>query len=109
MIGVVYLGNNPQTEERLKYLPGRQVQLTKNYKETAAACESRTRNEHFIVFYEKGEQAEDITAITYLRKNCKNIYIIFHRVEVDEMFKDIPESQKVFVQKQDNISKILRD
>jgi lipopolysaccharide/colanic/teichoic acid biosynthesis glycosyltransferase len=76
MIGVVYLGNNPQTEERLKYLPGRQVQLTKNYKETAAACESRTRNEHFIVFYEKGEQAEDITAITYLRKNCKNIYII---------------------------------
>ena len=38
-----------------------------------------------------------------------NIYIISHRVEVEEMFKDIPETQKVVVQKQDNISKILRD
>ena len=76
MIGVVYLGNNPQTEERLKYLPGRQVTLTKNYKEAAAACESHVRNEHFIVFFEKGDHAEDVTSITYLHKNCKNLYII---------------------------------
>ncbi len=76
MIGVVYLGNNPQTEERLKYLPGRQVKFTKNYKEAASACIPHVRNEHFIVFYEKNVRTEDITAITYLRKNCKNIYII---------------------------------
>ena len=76
MIGVVYLGNNPETEERLKYLPGRQVRLTKNYKETATACTSRISNEHFIVFYEKNVRTEDVTAITYLRRNCKNIYII---------------------------------
>ena len=76
MIGVVYLGNNPQTEERLKYLPGRQVKMTKNYKEAATACVPHVRNEHFIVFYEKGVRAEDITAITYLHKNCQNIYII---------------------------------
>lgn len=76
MIGVVYLGNNSQTEERLKYLPGRQVKMAKNYKEAAAACVPHVRNEHFIVFYEKNVRTEDITAITYLRKNCKNIYII---------------------------------
>jgi len=76
MIGVVYLGKNPQTEERLKYLPGMQVKLTKNYKEAEAACESLSRREHFIVFYEKTDRAEDVTAITYLRKTCKNIYII---------------------------------
>lgn len=76
MIGVVYLGNNPQTESKLKFLPGRQVKLTKNYKEAASACASRGLNEHFIVFYEKGMPSEDITAITYLHKNCKNIYII---------------------------------
>ncbi len=76
MIGIVYLGNNPQTEERLKYLPGRQVVMTKNYKETAAACTSRLSDEHFIVFYEKNVRSEDITAITYLHKTCKNIYII---------------------------------
>ncbi|MBR1484613.1 MAG: sugar transferase [Prevotella sp.] len=76
MIGIVYLGNNPQTEERLKYLPGRQVKTTNSYMEAAAACNSRVRNEHFIVFYEKSVQAEDVTAITYLHKKCRNIYII---------------------------------
>ncbi len=76
MIGVIYLGNNPQTEERLKYLPGRQVKMTKNYKEAAAACVTRLGTEHYILFYEKNIRAEDITAITFLHKNCKNIYII---------------------------------
>lgn len=76
MIGIVYLGTNPQTEERLKYIPGRLVQLTKNYKETATACVPHVRNEHFIVFYEKNVRNEDITAITYLRKKCSNVYII---------------------------------
>ena len=76
MIGVVYLGNNPQTEERLKYLPGRQVVFTKNYLEAAEACKTHSQDEHFIVFYERGVRTEDITAITYLRKNCEGIYII---------------------------------
>lgn len=76
MIGIVYLGNNPQTEERLKYIPGRLVTLTKNYKDAADACVSHVRNEHFIVFFEKHVRTEDITAITYLRKKCKNIYVI---------------------------------
>ena len=76
MIGIVYLGNNPQTEERLKYIPGRLVQLTKTYKDAAAACAPHVRNEHFIVFFEKNVRTEDITAITYLRKKCTNIYII---------------------------------
>ena len=76
MIGIVYLGNNPQTEERLKYIPGRLVQLTKTYKDAASACAPHVRNEHFIVFYEKNVRSEDITAITYLRKKCSNIYII---------------------------------
>lgn len=76
MIGIVYLGNNPQTEERLKYIPGRLVRLTKTYKEAASACAPHVRNERFIVFFEKNVRSEDITAITYLRKKCKNIYII---------------------------------
>jgi len=76
MIGIVYLGNNPQTEERLKYIPGRLVQMTKTYKDAASACAPHVRNEHFIVFFEKNVRTEDITAITYLRKQCPNIYII---------------------------------
>ena len=76
MIGIVYLGTNPQTEERLKYILGRLVTLTQNYKDAAAACSSHVRNEHFIMFFEKSVRNEDITAITYLRKKCKNIYII---------------------------------
>ena len=76
MIGVVYLGNNPETEERLKYIPGRLVQYTKNYKEAAAACSTHVSNEHFILFYEQTVQAEDVAAITYLKKKNKSIYII---------------------------------
>ena len=76
MIGIVYLGNNPQTEERLKYIPGWLVQATRTYKEAAEACTTRVRSEHFIVFIEKSVRSEDITAIAYLRKKCSNIYII---------------------------------
>ena len=76
MIGVVYLGNNPQTEERLKYLPGRQVKIAKTYMEAAEACKSRASYEHFIVFFEKNVRTEDVTSITYLRKNCEGAYII---------------------------------
>ena len=84
MIGIVYLGNNPQTEERLKYIPGRQVKMAKNYKEAALACTSHTPHDHFIVFYEKNVRSEDITAITYLRKKCKNLYIVLITNQMDE-------------------------
>ena len=76
MIGVVYLGNNPETEERLKYIPGRLVQYVKNYKEAAAACSTHVSNEHFILFYEQTERVADVAAITYLKKKNKSIYII---------------------------------
>ena len=68
MIGVVYLGSNPKTEERLRYIPGRLVQYTRNYKDAASACSTHVRNEHFIVFYEQNDPNEDINAITYLKK-----------------------------------------
>ena len=86
MIGVVYLGKNPETEERLKYIPGRLVQYATNYKEAASLCAPHVRNEHFILFYEQNVQAEDITAITYLKKKCKNIYIILltHDLTLDD-------------------------
>ena len=70
------MGNNPETEERLKYIPGRLVKFTKNYKDAADMCAPQVRNEHFIVFFEKNVRSEDITAITYLHKKCKNVYII---------------------------------
>ena len=76
MIGIVYLGNNPETQERLKYIPGRLVQFTTNYKDAAAACAPHVRNEHVIMFYEQSVKAEDVTAITYIKKKCKNAYII---------------------------------
>ena len=76
MIGVVYLGNNETTQERLKYIPGQSVKFTTAYKDAASACTPRIPNEHFIVFFEKNIRNEDITAITYLRKNCPEAYII---------------------------------
>ncbi len=76
MIGVVYLGNNPKTQERLKYIPGQLVRMTNAYKDAAQICTPHVANEHFIVFYERNVRSEDITAITYLRKKCHHVYII---------------------------------
>jgi lipopolysaccharide/colanic/teichoic acid biosynthesis glycosyltransferase len=76
MIGVVYLGNNQQTQERLKYIPGQLVRMTTAYKEAAQICTPHVSNEHFLVFYERNVRNEDITAITYLRKKCRNVYIV---------------------------------
>ena len=89
MIGIVYLGNNPQTEERLKYIPGWLVQATRTYKEAAEACTTRVRSEHFIVFIEKSVRSEDITAIAYLRKKCSNIYIILITDTLSQEERDI--------------------
>ena len=76
MIGVVYLGNNPKTQERLKYIPGQLVRMTATYKDAALICTQHVANEHFLVFYERSVRNEDITAITYLRKKCPNVYIV---------------------------------
>ena len=76
MIGVVYLGNNPKTQERLKYIPGQLVRMTTAYKDAAQICTPHVANEHFIVFFERSVRNEDITAITYLRKKSRNVYII---------------------------------
>ena len=89
MIGIIYLGNNPQTEERLKYIPGRLVQFTKTYKDAASACAPHVRNEHFIIFFEKNVRTEDVTAITYLRKRCTNIYIILLTDQLSNEERDI--------------------
>ena len=84
MIGVTYLGNNPETQERLKYIPGRLVQFAANYKEAANMCSPHVQNEHFILFFEQSVQAEDVTAITYLKKKLKNVYIILLTHQLDQ-------------------------
>lgn len=76
MIGIVYLGDNPHTQERLQHLPGQHVRSVSKYKDAANMCTSRIRKEHFILFYERGLRNEDITALTYLRKKCPHLYII---------------------------------
>ena len=86
MIGVIYLGSNPGTQERLKYIPGRLVQFATNYKEAANMCSPHVPNEHFIMFFEQNILAEDVTAITYIKKRCKNVYIILltHQLDLDD-------------------------
>ena len=76
MIGVVYLGDNPKSQERLKYIPGQSIKMATTYKDAASICTPRIRNEHFILFIEKTVQNEDVTAITYIHKKCQSVYII---------------------------------
>ena len=92
MIGVVYLGNNQKTQERLKYIPGQLVRMTSTYKETAQICTQHVANEHFLVFFERGVLSEDITAITYLRKKSRNIYIVLITESIS------PEERKTYIE-----------
>jgi lipopolysaccharide/colanic/teichoic acid biosynthesis glycosyltransferase len=89
MIGVVYLGSNPKTQERLKYIPGQLVRMTNAYKDCAQICTPHVANEHFLVFYERGVRAEDITAITYLRKKCPRVYIVLMTSDMQSDDRDI--------------------
>ena len=89
MIGVVYLGNNLKTQERLKYIPGQLVRMTSAYKDAAQICTPHVANEHFIVFFERNVRSEDITAITYLRKKSRNVYIILMTDTMTEEERDI--------------------
>jgi len=77
MIRVVYLGNEGSaTANKLKYIPGQTVKFVSTYKEAAIACKTKVIGEHCIIFFERNERTEDITAITYLKANLKNTYII---------------------------------
>ena len=89
MIGVVYLGNNPKTQERLKYIPGQLVRMTNAYKDAAQICTPHVTNEHFIVFFERNVRSEDITAITYLRKKSRNVYLILMTDKMSNEERDI--------------------
>ena len=89
MIGVVYLGNNPKTQERLKYIPGQLVRMTNAYKDAAQICTPHVTNEHFIVFFERNVRSEDITAITYLRKKSRNVYLILMTDKMSDEERDI--------------------
>ena len=86
MIGVIYLGKNQESIERLKYIPGRLVQCADNYRDAASICAPHVHNEHFIMFFEQGDQTEDITAITYIKKKCRSVYIILltHKLTLDD-------------------------
>ena len=89
MIGVVYLGNNPKTQERLKYIPGRSVKITTAYKDAASICTPHIPNEHFILFFEKSVRTEDVTAITYIRTHCPDVYIILLTNSLDNEERSI--------------------
>ena len=53
-------------------------------------CKSHKDYDHFILFFEKKVEVEDVTAITYLRQNCDGIYIILLTTRLDD------EERKVY-------------
>jgi len=89
MIGVVYLGSNPKTQERLKYIPGQLVRMTSAYKDAAQICTPHVANEHFIVFFERNVRSEDITAITYLKKKSSSVYVILMTDPMTDEERDV--------------------
>jgi lipopolysaccharide/colanic/teichoic acid biosynthesis glycosyltransferase len=63
--------------------------MTNAYKDAAQVCTPHVSNEHFIVFFDRNVRSEDITAITYLRKKCRNVYIILLTDDMSKEERDI--------------------
>ena len=63
--------------------------MTNAYKEAAQICTPHVANEHFLVFFERNVRSEDITAITYLRKKCRNVYIILMTDTMNQEDRDV--------------------
>lgn len=76
MIGIIYLGNNPKSEENLKYLPEKQVVFKNSFMEVAEECNKHKINNHYVIVFERKELEEDVAAIKYLKQHCQGIYII---------------------------------
>lgn len=89
MIGVIYLGGDSKTQERLRYLPGQTVLMAANYKEAAKLCSQRIAGStHYVVLYQQTMLNEDIAAITYIRKKCgASAYIVL--LTAGEMQSDV--------------------
>lgn len=75
MIGIIYIGDNKQTEERLKYIPGHLVRMVNNDKDALKVCNSGAKNEHFLIFYEQKAIDVDTQALKNIKK-CNSPYII---------------------------------
>ncbi len=76
MVNIVYLGNDGRMKSALGFLPGYAVRMARNYKEVEASCQSFTGQSHNLVFLERHSKQEDLTAISYIKKNVPGTYII---------------------------------
>lgn len=76
MIGIIYIGSNQQTEERLKYIPGHLVRKVNNDKDAIKVCNAGVKNEHFLIFYEQTNIGDDAKALKNIKKSCSPYIIL---------------------------------
>ena len=76
MINIIYLGNDGRLKAAIGFLPNYEVRTATNYKQAEAICNNYPEGSHTILFVERHSKQEDITAISYLKKNVKGLYII---------------------------------
>lgn len=88
MIQVIYYGSDATTITRLKYMPNQVVRLTPNYREAADWVKHGHENDNFIILLEKKNLNEDITAITYIKKECG------HRAYIILMTDDLTDAER---------------
>lgn len=76
MIGIIYIGNNKQSEERLKYVPGHLVRMTRNDAEALKVCAAGSKNENFVIFYEQKSIEEDAQPLKNIKKETSPYIIL---------------------------------
>ena len=76
MVNIIYLGNEGRMKSALGFLPGYTVKMISNYIEVESCMNSFPPGCHTIIFVERHSKQEDITVLSYLRKQLSGIYII---------------------------------
>lgn len=76
MIGIFYIGNNKQTEERLKYIPGHLVRMMHDGNDALKVLGSGARNEHVLIFYEQKSISEDSKVLKTINKSISPYIIL---------------------------------
>lgn len=76
MIGIIYIGSDKKTQERLKFIPGHLVKAYSNGDDVVNVCNAAAKNENFLIFYEQSNIKNDASILKILKKKCRSPYII---------------------------------
>ncbi|MBR6287676.1 MAG: sugar transferase [Bacteroidaceae bacterium] len=76
MFEILFLGTNVDTIARMRYVPNHEIKFVRTYMEAEEWCTETGNKKNVILFFERKNLNEDVTAITYIKKKHPYVYVI---------------------------------